>query len=283
MRNLLLVVFAVVGFVGCNDKDPSKIQMNSDGCGSKGSYTFCVRPSENPSANRDVVYYFHMAGGDAQEGSDFFNRLTDTFQKMGVPRPAMVSISFGTFWLFSRTTGSGASLMNEFTTDAIPSIEAQLGNPSGVRFLVGTSMGGFNAAQIYLTHPELFGRVALLCPALSGVSPYASSEEVFEYVNRTGADYDAVTSASEKAKAFFADERSWNEESPLGYAAEVLTPAHPTLFISVGDIDEYGFAEGAAKFSALAQAKGVPYVTDAVVSGGHCLFDEEKLLNFVTR
>jgi enterochelin esterase-like enzyme len=71
--------------------------------------------------------------------------------------------------LFSSTDGGPGSYEQELLEGLIPFIEANYGSePSAAsRWLAGISRGGVWALEVGLSHPEVFGGVAALSPALA--------------------------------------------------------------------------------------------------------------------
>jgi enterochelin esterase-like enzyme len=55
-------------------------------------------------------------------------------------------------------------------------LNPKLANPKN-RILVGESMGGLNVLILGLSHPELFSRVAALCPGVYLDSPFSDFDK----------------------------------------------------------------------------------------------------------
>lgn len=142
-------------------------------------------------------------------------------------------------------------------------------------------MGGFNAAQLYLKRGSLFKRAALLCPAITSISPFATKEEVDAYMKRTGAKPFNVLSAISLAKQFFPTAEEYNASAPLVVADKYLGPDSPPVHVSCGMQDGYGFQEGAKMFADLALDRKVPEATWQELEGGHCTFDAKAVADFI--
>ncbi len=165
--------------------------------------------------------------------------------------------------------------------DLIPFIEKEkLGGIPRKRLLIGESMGGFNATELVLKHPELWQRAAIACPAIVNASPYAGADEIDRYIQRTGADPQYVHDAIQLSQSVFPDEASWETAAPLLLAKTALGEDTPPLHVSCGDKDQYGFFEGAKAFADQAQENGVDVVWQSV-SGGHCTADPVALADFL--
>lgn len=224
------------------------------------------------STSKDVLYYFHGIGGSEYEWQNF-PFYDKTYSLWGNSAPTVVTVSYGSAWLLAEQNSSGVSgLYEHFIHTALPYLETQLKLTPERRLLMGLSMGGFNASQLYLKNPELFNKVALACPALSTVSPYASREEIAAYQQRTGAlDY-YIARALGLSATYFPDEASWQTAAPVQQAQQRTNPTYPPLFVSGGMQDQYGFQEGGKAFVDAAAANGAT-AKWTPVQGPHCTFD----------
>jgi pimeloyl-ACP methyl ester carboxylesterase len=246
-------------------------------------WSYCIsRDKDNPS--EDVLYYLHGLAHDENDwrwGRDGI-AIRQTWEAKGKPLPISVAISFGPFWLLSEKNSSARSgLLDVLVNDVIPFIEKErLGGVPRKRLLIGESMGGFNATELVLTHPELFERAAIVCPAIVNVSPYADADEIARYIQRTGADPQHVRDAISLSQSVFPDEASWETAAPLVIGKTLLDEDFPPLHVSCGDKDQYGFFEGAKAFADLARDNGVDAVWEPL-SGGHCTADPAALADFL--
>jgi enterochelin esterase-like enzyme len=194
----------------------------------------------------------------------------------GYPAPTVVSISLGPIWLLNPERA------DEVIKHVIPTIESRLGIAPRHRYLIGESMGGFNAIQLLMRHPSTFKKVAVLCPGVMRLSPSATRADVTAFVARTGANRRRVEMAVDMWKSGFPTEGMWKEASPLIAGERLLGPQSPPLYVSCGTKDEFGFFEGAKAFAELAQAKGVPTAWEAVV-GGHCSVAPRAVAQFFSK
>jgi len=245
---------------------------------------YCLSRTEG-SQSTDLLYYLHGKGGNKRGWTDRHNFtavIQDRWEGGGKQAPVVVAISFGKFWLLSEKNPSKDSGLLDFIVDyAMPYIEQKkLGGKIGARQLIGESMGGFNASQLVLKHPELFSRAALVCPALGSLSPYDGKQAVEDYIKRTGARRFNVEVVLRLLKAVFPDDASWQTASPLGIGKTLLGSKTPPLHVSCGAKDEYGFFEGAQAFATLARDKGVDTRWEPL-SGGHCAADPAALAAFL--
>jgi S-formylglutathione hydrolase FrmB len=241
-------------------------------------YHYCVHKAE-ASTSQDVIYYFHGIRGSEYEweSSPYFSQI---YTLWGNAAPIVVSVSYGSTWLLAERNGSRYSgLYENFVTVALPSIESSRNIHPAHRMLMGLSMGGFNAAQVYLKNPELFTKVGLACPAITTVGPYSDADAIGNYTARTHALSSYVNNALYLSSEYFPNATAWSEADPIALANARLTPNYPALYVSGGLQDEYGFFEGAAQFATIASSHGVS-ATWVPLPGRHCTFDWEGTARF---
>lgn len=246
-----LAIFIVLLYSGC--VHPNERSANSK-CGRGPGFDYCIQRGSDT-----VLYYLHGAGQSHRSWGKWSvaRNLEKDFQKNGVAVPTVVSISFGEYWILKKGDG-----LERFVEKAIPYIENRIGVPEK-RWLWGLSMGGFNATQLLLRHPNMWSTAVLSCPAITGLSPYAAKEDIQEFIAASGAEPRKVRwMLSFSRKAF--SEREWSENEPFALAAN--TSSLPPVFVECGDKDEYGFFEGAQRFASAVGAEFNP-----VVGGGHCV------------
>lgn len=242
-------------------------------------YTYCVH-SVTPSVNADVVYYLHGANGDAESwaNGDHFREMYDTW---GTQAPTVVSVSYGPHWLLAERNPSRYSgLLTHFVQTVIPSIERERALKPARRHLAGASMGGFNASQLYLKNPELFSKVALLCPALAEIGPFSGDAAIDAYVARTGANRGMLDNSLYLTRLFFPNRAAWASADPLPVAQARVKAGYPDLLVTIGLQDDYGFFEGSSKFVDAVKAKGAK-ATYVSVQGKHCSWDWKSVIQFL--
>ncbi len=145
--------------------------------------------------------------------------------------------------------------------------------------LIGQSMGGLNAIEASMHFPNLFSKVALLCPAVTTVGPFSSQDDINSYIKRTGAQPSKVKLLLSISRQVFINERDWDKHDPLKLITRYHGPK-PAIYTSIGMQDDFGFQEGAEEFYKIAKKEGfksqwVP------ISGGHCNFDRRTTANFI--
>lgn len=241
---------------------------------------YCVTRTEG-SANPDLLYFMHGLNQDEHAWGRRMEEIPARWTERGVAAPTVVTISFGKTWILAeKNTSARSGLFETVVNEVFPEIEAALGGLRGRRLLAGMSMGGFNATQLFLKRGDLFARVAILCPAITSVSPFAPKAEIDAYVRRTKANFLNVYTAVALAKNYFATAADYAAAAPLTLA-ENLGPASPPAHISCGMQDDYGFQEGAEEFAQIAIARQVPEATWQALEGAHCTFDGATVADFL--
>jgi len=244
-------------------------------------YDYCIH-RQRGSVSHDVLYYLHSGGSSEYEWQDT-SQVDQVYAAWGANAPTVITVSYGSFWLLAeRNAASRSGLLDHLVHRVIPYLEAKLSFQPEHRMLAGASMGGFNAAELYLKAPSLFSRVVLLCPAISTVSPYASPQTIDDYIARTHANPASVHQALTLVSMYFPNEASWSKAAPVTLAQQEAGPGFPPVFISVGSEDQYGFFEGAQALAEAIQSKGGS-AQFSLVSGGHCSFDADAAITFITR
>jgi pimeloyl-ACP methyl ester carboxylesterase len=245
-------------------------------------WNFCVYRGEDDGAR--VVYFFHGLGGSEKSWSapnGVGALLRDQWKLDGVRRPTVVTVSFGPQWLIAPRNGSKfGGLLEAFPTLVVPTVERKLPKVPDERVLLGESMGGFNATQVAFKLPKLFARVAVLCPPITEISPFADEAAITKFVEETGAKRELVEGAAKLSQAFFPTEEAWSKAAPLGLVAEADKDAIPPMQVSCGNRDEYGFYPGARKFGLVAKERELPVEWRPLLAA-HCAMDTKSTADFL--
>jgi pimeloyl-ACP methyl ester carboxylesterase len=195
--------------------------------------------------------------------------------------PRVIAVSFGPQWLLVDKNSSPMSgLLDLFMTRAIAFLEKKTGPVWGRRLLVGESMGGFNASVVAFKKGKFFSKAAILCPAITKVTPFSTSQEIDDYIQRTGATRRLVEGIQKLSLAFFPDPQSWKAGSPLELLASHSSQPLPILYMSCGLRDEYGFYEGVSFFVKESRKKGIGINWNPLYAG-HCGVDIKSLAQFL--
>ncbi|MFV8259055.1 alpha/beta hydrolase-fold protein [Bdellovibrio bacteriovorus] len=243
-------------------------------------FKYCYRDPDSAN-NNDIVYFFHGLNGSEKTWHRQFlgtRTIQDWWELRGY-RPRIISVSFGPQWLL--VNNKRYPLLPAFTRVIMPFVEKKVGGlKGGQRHIIGQSMGGFNAAEISLKNPGMFSKVALLCPALATISPFASDREIDAYIRRTGALRCQVEKMQRISQSVFVDKKDWDNHDPLRLISRYPKGKKPRFYVSIGRNDGYGFQEGSAAFIKGAQAFSFLF-SWVPVPGPHCNFKRIGTANFI--
>jgi hypothetical protein len=243
-------------------------------------YGYCVTTTPG-STNPDFVYYLHGAGLEQNAWISSKEPIWQYWSAHAIQAPTVITLGFGPIFLLAQKNQAKASGLLEFVSQTyIPEIEKDLGGLKGRRILLGESMGGFNAIQLIMKRPEMFSKVALTCPDVANLSPYATKAEKQAFMNSTGADATHTDGELAMDRIFFADDGSWNDAAPLTAGPKYLGQQTPPLYISEGVQDQFGFYPGTKAFVQIALSKGVD-TQWSPVQGAHCSYDIAGVSNFL--
>jgi pimeloyl-ACP methyl ester carboxylesterase len=279
LGSVLLSLNSFAGETPVPPLDPAPVCGTMPGQFGGPAWKYCV--STYADMSDDLMIFFHGNGGSETDWSDPANTLTrgilDGWRANGIQPPMVVAISFGEAWLLAEKNASPVSGLYEYFLGVVlPTIKAGIvKTPVDQTYLMGESMGGFNAAQIYLKQPALFSRYALICPAMSIVTPFATPEEIQDYVTTTGADPQLVGAVIQLAQAFLPTLADWNQSSPNVLVPLKLKADYPPVYVSNGEADPYGFASANKQFVQDVQAAGAPIQSNFYPGKGHCDVDTE--------
>ncbi len=246
----------------------------------KGKFSFVIYRA-NAGVNQDIIYHFHGRNLDNTIWNDdtYYTSLIQSYwQKSNIKPPTVVLVSYGPEWLLTPKNSTLASgLMDDFISH-LPLIESKTGKPKN-RILLGESMGGLNVLTLGLSHPQLFSRVASLCPGVYLDSPFSGFNKIKAAIKRTGADPKIAFGIYKMARTYASNEEDWREISPLNLI-ERADMHYPELYLSCGLYDKFGNFEGTEALANAAIAKGVKTRWHPLY-GGHCAIDINSLADFL--
>lgn len=249
-------------------------------CGSDGPLRYCVNRAVG-GVNGDVVYHLHGRGLDERIWNDdtyLTAMLQARWQALGATPPTVVTLSYGSSWLLTPKGRMAKSGLLDDMIQRLPAIEARIGTPKR-RLLLGESMGGLNVLVAGLSHPDMFAKVAALCPGVYVDSPFSKVSAIIAAARRTGANPKIVFGVRALARTYAADDAEWRRISPIALI-ERANPTYPELYLSCGLYDSYGNFEGSERLAKLARQHGVK--TDwRPLYGGHCVTDVNSVGDFL--
>jgi pimeloyl-ACP methyl ester carboxylesterase len=252
----------------------------SKSCHSSGRLNYCIYRAKS-GTNGNIVYHLHGRNLDAQIWNDdtyWTSMVQASWQQAKILPPTVVVISYGPTWLLvPKGKKQDSGLLEDFIAK-LPDIEKIVGIPKQ-RLLLGESMGGLNVLIAGLTHPQIFDKIASLCPGVYATSPFAPFEAMKATLKRTGADPKIGFGIWLMAKKHVADEKEWKRISPLDLVTRA-SGQYPALYLSNGLYDGYGNFEGTEMLADKALQRGVS-VEWHPLYGGHCAIDASSLARFL--
>lgn len=245
-----------------------------------GNLRYTVYRAEN-GVGDDVIYYLHGRNLNDSAWNDdtyYTSQIQAYWQRSAVKPPTVVVASYGPVWLLTpKNSMAESGLLDDFIA-RLPEIESKIGKPKR-RILLGESMGGLNVLIAGLNHPEMFSKIASLCPGVYLDSPFSDLTAMRVAVKRTGADPKIVFGVRQLAKKYVSNDEEWNAVSPISLVARA-DQTYPELYLSCGIYDNYGNFEGTEALADLALKKGVKTVWHPLY-GGHCAIDVASLAEFL--
>lgn len=263
-------------------------------------YSWCI-DAQPGSKNNDVIFAFHGAGDSEQSWAAGFHgrAITAALSKRAGDLPTVISVSFGPTWLITDLAPAIASaalpnappaavtappLTEEFFDTILPELEtravATLNIRPARRFILGLSMGSFNAAQLFFRRPEKFDRLVMMCAAIQKVGAFSNPQAIQTAIASHSfirpQDYLGFLSWIERTMQTPAN---WQRHDLLAFA-QSMPSTIPPFYVTVGRQDEYGFFDGAEEFASIAASRGLP-VTWKPLDGGHCAYDADDIAAFL--
>lgn len=254
---------------------PSKAEKFTHG---KLSFTIYRATS---GVNEDVIYHFHGRNLDDAIWNDdtyYTSMLQLHWQKSNIKPPTVVLVSYGSQWLLTPKTSKAESGLLEDFVSQLPFIDSKIGKPRN-RILLGESMGGLNVLILGLTHPELFSKIASLCPGVYLDSPFSDFKTIKKGLERTGADPKIAYGIYVWSKKYVSNQEEFKAISPI-HLIKKDNIIFPELYLSCGLYDKFGNYEGTATLANIAKSKGIKTYWHPIY-GGHCATDIQSLADFL--
>ena len=202
------------------------------------------------------------------------------WQEAGKETPTVVTLSFGPAWIFTEHKRSPVNVdFDFFQNTVLPLLRSRI-RVSDKFLLLGESMGGYNSVQLSFHFPELFSKVASLCPSIAELSPYATSAEIDNYLKKnTSAAPEDVSDLLRLGKVVYS-EQDWLRETPLQLVEKIDLNSLPPLYINAGFSDRFGTFSGTELFSKKLLARGAN-LSWHPQWGGHCATDIKSVADFL--
>lgn len=250
------------------------------------SYKVCLHPGAPNNSN--TILYFHGLGGNEAKwgtGNHYSNELLNTLEVQGIPRPQVISISFGFAWfLVEKNTAPDSGLLEAFFDSILPKLEKLLPLAPTNYWIIGESMGGFNSLYSAL-FPQKFSapisHVVSLCPAMVEMSPYDTRENQERIRKTIGMTQDKFFNYVTISKRFIGNHLEWLRLNPFQKVSEILVPQNTKFHVSCGTSDSWGFHLGAEKISKLLDETLTPTEWKSYTGEGHCAVHANDVANFL--
>lgn len=251
-------------------------------------HNFCIYPGD-PGESRTLLYFHGIGGSELNWGSrnHYSTVLLDLLPKWGLKRPQIISISFGPAWfLVAKNSASESGLKEALFQEILPKVEALLPLRPTAYWLVGESMGGFNAYysgidpknfKVPVTH------VVSLCPAMVEMSPYDSFENQERIRKMIGMQRERFISYLGISKRYVGNHAEWLATNPFKKTTEVVFPLQAKFHISCGDADEWGFHAGAFRIWQILSATDTDAEWRTYPGGNHCTVNVQDIVQFLGR
>lgn len=238
--------------------------------------TYCVY--QNSPTPQSTIWFFHGLGDSPQAFRDS-GLGRESFQALlkGLPPTKIIAVSLGESWLLTlypeRTFAPVNSTVDTFVKQMLPFGEKNLGAVKPY-VLMGHSMGGFNAATLCASNPDLWSKCVLLNPMLPSCDPWIPPSQAL-----------ASTGCNPAAGFIIRDhftESGWNATQPL--ALLKFTKRLPKSFVTACAMDSFGLFDGPKAWSDQARAQGLDSVFNPVQSGcDHTHWPTDAVLTFLRK
>lgn len=247
------------------------------------SSRYCIYRAKQ-GTNGAVFYHLHGRNLDEFSWNDdtYYTALVQSYWETHHRKPpVVVSISYGPIWLLAPKNGAEKSgLLETFVTQTIPNIENRMGFVPLYRGLIGESMGGLNVLIAGLSRPELFQRVASLCPPVYHISPFDPWSAVWNEIKATGAEPKTIAGIVLLGRKYASTSEEWNAINPLELVKS-FSPDHKLAFyLSAPLYDKYGVFEGVSDLARIGLERGMSFVWQPLY-GGHCAVDANSVAEFM--
>lgn len=244
------------------------------------TWSYCINRASGESDSNTLVYHFHGRRGNETWWNDkyfYSGELYSHWQKSGASAPVVVSVSFGPLWLLKE-----GELLDIFVDVVMPKVESSLNMTIDKRFVVGESMGGINALLVWLKTGSLFDKAAALCPPIPTISPMASTNQMWAYINQGETSWLRGFMMLVIGRHFYKDEASWQQNNPLSLVQNTELSQLGNLYLTCGKQDDWGCMNGSQKLAKIINEKqgDVEWVPR---EGGHCDIDHNSLAQYLSR
>ncbi|MCB1007280.1 MAG: esterase family protein [Acidobacteria bacterium] len=256
-----LTLLSAIPAAGDGGRVLEQRSLRSEALGRDWTYSIYLPPDYDRSERAyPVVYLLHGIQGRHTDWLRYGDAAAtaDRLIASGEMAPAILVFPDGgdSYWIDSDPTTGFGSIERAFVEDLVPYVDANYRTIATrrTRAIGGLSMGGYGALRLAFGHPELFGAVAALSPA----------------IRRTLAEGDRVPPSPAFGVPF--DAARYRAASPFALlpsferAAETLPLP---VFLTAGDDDRLdGLLQGTLDLHLALRAAGLPSEL-RILDGGH--------------
>lgn len=247
------------------------------------TYNWCI-DAQDGSTNGDVLFAFHGAGDDETMWATGVHgrAITAGLKNRIGDLPTVISVSLGRWWLATDLRGPDdtPSITDELLNSVLPELESKIPTPVKHHFILGLSMGSFNAVQLFFRATSRFDRLVLMCAAIQTIGafsdPSAIQHAIDEHPFIRPDDYRGFLEWQERT---FQTPDVWLRHNPLAWIGAAAAST-PPIYITVGHEDEFGFYDGAEEFARVGVMRGLN-VKWKPLTGGHCAYDPNDIAAFL--
>lgn len=215
-----------------------------ESCHSYDEFRYCLYPGAGKNSNK-LIYFFHGILGmeNIWIHNQTYLKIQTEWRNNPQGRPTVVNITYGRVYLLTPLNERKLSgILDKWTKDFITQFEtSELKIQPAHRYVLGSSMGGHNALNLYIKMFPFISKLGLLCPAQLLNSPYASKEEVQNVLPEVDSIWPMYIGAMGLMSLYY-DETSWAQASPFNYPQNKLQQLKNIRMILVNE-DLYGFTE----------------------------------------
>lgn len=291
LRNSGILVF-LMGL--CWPLLPLKAANLLESCGSRQSagksWTYCFY-KDPASSSQDVLFYFHGRSESETGNERLWNKenffpaaIRARWAEQGVAAPMVFAVSFGSTWVLADRDVNRMNVPFALVENEVVALAAQLsGGFRGRVQVLGDSMGGLNAAIFATRTNTPITSLALLCPLIADISPFASLVETAAFLRKNPeANAMSVSMVMGLGRTTYADKTEWENRYPLEVARKRNERYPFSFYASAGTKDQFGIFGGAAAYVSELRRMGTP-VEFVSMDANHCAIEPNSLADFLAR
>lgn len=244
--------------------------------------------------SKNIVYYFHGAGGDHLTWIESGRTIRDSWIQQNILPPIVIGFSFGQTWNVTPENTPNDPLMRIIKEEIFDFAESQYG-PFEQTEGIGISMGGFNLLQVFLDEPEFFDKMLYISPAIADLNPYAPNIEVAEYIKKSGAltfkqrlkSYITGITPTDNIdlilgfwKDLVSDYDQWKDIDPFYRLDNLLIPPEIDIVVACSGNDAFGFYQGSQELYSHFLGNGNNSRLYTIKGERHLIFPPDEVLSF---